>query len=120
MSQDQASQQNPISRLPLIAVSIGGLLELVQAYHSALLQARERSYVPDEHAVSCLLEVFTKQSADLQRYKEHLSEWKQTELNPIEREEAEKIGEQLIKLREAIVVMLAVIDDLKSGLDESG
>ncbi len=119
MSQDQAPRWNPISRLPLIATAIDGMLDLAAEHYDTLLQARERPHVLDDYTVNRVVEVFTTQANDLWLYEEQLARWQKMELTPTQRQEVERLNEQMTKLREKIAAILALAEELKGGTIDS-
>ena len=51
-----------------------------------------------------LIRSFTTQLNDLELYQEQLARWKRTELSAGQRQEVERLGDQLVVLREATQV----------------
>lgn len=119
MTQKQEPHWNPISRLPLIATAIDGMLELAQEQHSTLLQARERPYVLDDYTVGRVTSVFTQQANDLWLYEEQLERWKKDALTAPQRQEVERLVGQMTSLREVITAILTLAAELQRGTIES-
>ena len=119
MTQKQEPRWNPISRLPMIATAIDGMLELAQEQYSTLLQARERPHVLDDYTVGRVTSVFTQQANDLWLYEEQLARWKKDALTATERQEVDRLVGQMTNLREAITAILTLAAELKRGTIES-
>ena len=90
--QKQRPHWQPITRLPLIATAIDGMLETTQEQLETLERVRPKPYVLDDHTVARLIRSFTTQLNDLGLYQEQLARWKRTELSAGQRQEVERQG----------------------------
>ena len=114
----QRPHWQPITRLPLIATAIDGMLETTQEQLETLESVRPKPYVLDDHTVARLIRSFTTQLNDLGLYQEQLARWKRTELSAGQRQEVERLGGQLAVLREATQSVLSISDELKDSTIE--
>lgn len=95
------------------------MLGMAEEQYGNLQQARERPHVLDDYTVGRVIKVFAEQSNDLWLYEEQLARWKKDELTATQRQEVERLGEQLTRLREEIASILSLAEELKSGTIES-
>ncbi len=70
----QRLRWQPITRLPLIATAIDGMLETTQEQLETLESVRPKPYVLDDHTVARLIRSFTTQLNDLGLYQEQVSQ----------------------------------------------
>ncbi len=102
----------PISRLPLIASIIDGMLADDQQTYATLLEARPKPHVLDDATVARTRRVFTEQQDDLWLYEEQLARWKRLDLTASQRREVERLTGQLARVREVVAAILALADEL--------
>jgi hypothetical protein len=102
----------PISRLPLIASIIDGMLADDQQTYATLLEARPKPHVLDDATVARTRRVFTEQQDDLWLYEEQLARWKRLDLTAGQRREVERLAGQLARVREVVAAILALADEL--------
>ena len=114
----QRPHWQPITRLPLIATAIDRMLETTQEQLETLESVRPQPYVLDDHTVARLIRSFTTQLNDLGLYQEQLARWKRAELSAGQRQEVERLGGQLVVLREATQSVLSISDELKDSTIE--
>src|SRR5258708_40033838 len=108
-------QWHPISMLPTIATHIDGMLKAAQEQYQTLLPAKARPHVLDDYTVNHVKKVFTEQQNDLWLFEEQLARWKSGSLTQAQRTEVERLVGQMKKLRETIITILALADDLAKG-----
>ena len=65
--------QQPITKLPLIASMIDGMLSSAQEQYQALLKARPKPHVLDDYTVGRVVTVLTEQQESLGLYAEQTS-----------------------------------------------
>ncbi len=111
-------QWQPISKLPLIATHIDGMLEAAQEQHQTLLPAKARPHALDDYTVNRVIKVFTEQQNDLRLFDEQLKRWSKEALSTQQRKEVERLHGQMKKLREQITTILALADELSKGTIE--
>ncbi len=104
----------PISALPLLTKAIDGMREAAEAQHQNLQEARQRAYVLDDATVERVIRVFTTQANDLWLYGEQLARWQKIPLSTTQRQEVERLGNQLIRLRTVVQNILALAEELKT------
>jgi hypothetical protein len=95
------------------------MLGMAEEQYGNLQQARERPHVLDDYTVGRVIKVFTEQSNDLWLYEEQLARWKKDKLTTTQRQEVERLGGQLARLRDAIASILSLAEELKRGTIES-
>ncbi len=108
-------QWQPISRLPLIATHIDGMLEAAQEQYKTMLPAKSELHVLDDYTLNRVKEVFTVQLEDLRLFNEQLARWIKGSLATQQRIEVERLVGQMKKLREQITTILALADELSKG-----
>ena len=102
----------PISRLPLIASIIDGMLADDRQTSATLLEARPKPHVLDDATVARTKRVFTEQQDDLWLYEEQLARWRHEALTTGQRREVERLAGQLTRVREVVAAILALADEL--------
>ena len=104
--------------LPTIATHIDGMLEAAQEQYQTLLPAKARPHALDDYTVNRVIKVFTEQQSDLWLFDEQLKRWSKTTLSAQQRKEVERLQGQMKKLREQIMAILALADELAKGTIE--
>jgi hypothetical protein len=102
----------PLSRLPLIATIIDGMLADDRETYATLLEARPRPSVMDDATVARVKRVFTEQQDDLWLYEEQLAHWGRQDLTAGQRREVDRLTGQLARVREVAAAILALADEL--------
>jgi len=118
MAQHPPPTWQPITRLPLIAAAIDGMLSSAEEQYPLLLKARPTPYVLDDATVGRVLQVFTTQRDDLWMYEEQLRRWGAGTLTGAQRQEVTRLTGQLGRLRQVITTILALADELAAGTIE--
>lgn len=111
----QEPQWETISRLPMIATRIDGMLETTQEHYQTLLPAKAKL---DDYTSNRVKKVFTTQQNDLGLFDEQLAQWCKTQISAQQRTEVERLQGQMKKLRWQITVILALVVDLGKGTIE--
>jgi len=111
----QQPQWQPLSKLPLIAHHIDGMLSSAQEQYQTLLPAKAKPHILDDFTVNRVKKVFTTQQKDLWLFEEQLTRWSKNQLTPEQRKEVERLAVQMLKLREQVVVILDLADQLGKG-----
>ncbi|MGB8343581.1 MAG: hypothetical protein WCD86_01795 [Ktedonobacteraceae bacterium] len=114
----ESPQWQPISRLPLIATHIDGMLEAAMENYETLQEARPKPHVLDDETVKRVIDVFTTQQNDLWLFDEQLRRWKAGQITARQRKEIERLVEQMAKLRQVITDILHLANELKEGTIE--
>lgn len=109
----------PINALPLIASLIAGLLDEVEKQYANLQASRPKSYVLDYDTLGRVIEVYATQADDVRLYEEQLSRWKPLNLTPSQRQEVNRLSEQIPTIKERITAILALAAELKGGTIET-
>ena len=115
---DEQPQWQPISRLPLIASHIDEWLINSEEQYATMLPARERPHSLDDYTVGRVIKVFTEQKNDLWLWETQIARWKKDDLTSAQRQEVERLGRQLAKVRETIDSILALAKELSEGTIE--
>ncbi len=114
----QQPQWQPLSKLPLIAQQIDGMLEAAQEQYQRLLPAKAKPHVLDDFTLNRVKDVFITQLNDFWLFEEQLTRWSKNQLTPEQRKEVERLAVQMLKLREQVVVILDLADQLGKGTIE--
>jgi len=114
----QQPQWQPLSKLPLIAKQIDGMLEAAQEQYQRLLPAKAKPHVLDGFTLNRVKDVFITQLNDFWLFEEQLTRWSKSQLTPEQRKEVERLVGQMLKLREQVVVILDLADQLGQGTIE--
>jgi hypothetical protein len=109
----------PISALPLIASMIDGLLDEVEKQHDNLQACRSKPHVLDNYTVRRVVDVYTAQAGDVGLYQEQLSRWTKLELDSEQRQEVNRLAQQIPRIRDRIAAILSLAEELKGGTIES-
>ncbi len=108
----------PISRLSLIGSMIDGMLQDAEENHQTLLQASPKPHVLDDYTVGRVFAVFGRQKDDLWLFEEQLARWKMDKLSVGQRDEVDRLTEQLGRCRTVIDSILSLAERLKQGTIE--
>ena len=103
----------PISALPLIGSMIDGLSDEVEKQSANLEACRSKPYVLDNHTVSRIITVYSAQAEDLGLYEGQLTQWKNLNLMPLQRQEVDRLAAQIPMIREGIAAILVLAEELK-------
>jgi hypothetical protein len=109
----------PIDALPLIASMIDGLLDEVEKQYGNLRSCRPQPQVFDDYTIGRVINVYTEQAGDVGLYDEQLTRWKRLNLTPSQRQEVDRLSEQIPRIRERISAILALAEELKGGTIET-
>ena len=115
---EQTPNWQPITFMPSIAEMIDGMLESAQEVHGSLQQARTQPHVMDDYTIGRVREVHGKQLEDLGLYDEQLSRWQTDNPSAMQRQEIERLTDQLTTLRQVLTSCLALADEMKDGTIE--
>ena len=115
MPHDPQPQWQPISMLPTIAYALDGTLDAVEENLPNLEGARSRPYVMDDATVNRVIDVYTRQLADVPLYEEQIRRWKAATLTTAQRKEVDRLDGQAQRLRTALCEALAIADELSRG-----
>ena len=103
----------PISRLPLIGSMIDGMLQDAEEHYQTLLQASPKPHVLDDYTVGRVFDVFGRQKDDLWLFEERLARWKRDKLSVGQRDEVDRLTEQVGRCRTVIDSILSLAEQLK-------
>jgi hypothetical protein len=109
----------PISALPLIGSMIDGLLDEVKQQYGNLQSCRTQPHVLDDYTVGRVIKVYTEQAGDVGLYAEQLSRWNRLKLTPSQRQEVDRLSEQIPRIRDRISAILVLAAELKGGTLET-
>lgn len=112
---EQAPNWQPITFLPSIAEMIDGMLESAKEVHASLEQARSQPHVMDDYTINRVREVHGKQLEDLWLYEEQLSRWQKKSLSDTQRQEIERLTNQLTSLRQILTSCVALAYEMKDS-----
>ena len=98
---------------------IDGLLDEVEQQYGNLQSCRPQPHVLDDYTVDRVVKVYTEQAGDVALYARQLSRWKRLNLTPSQREEVNRLAEQIPTIRERISAILALAEELKGGTIET-
>jgi ribosome recycling factor len=116
--QHQQPHWQGIETLWTFATPIDGMLEASQEQYETLQEARPKPHVLDDSTVERVIEVFTKQIADLWLFDEQLKRWQVGQLTDEQRAEVARLVEQMAKLRKVDEDVLALAKELSKGTIE--
>ena len=88
----------PISMLPTIAGIIDGELADDEEHYATLLQVRDKPHVLDDATVERSIKLHTEQLEFTWVFREQLDRWYRTDLTTHEREEIDRLFDQLERL----------------------
>ena len=117
-SQKKQPQWQPKSMLSTIAKHIDGMLEADIEQYETLLEAKPRPYVLDDYTVNRVIVAFTTQRDDFWLFEEQLKRWLGGPLTTAQRQEVERLTEQMKKLRENSAKVLGLAEELAKGTIE--
>ena len=97
---------------------IDGMLQDAEEHYQTLLQAPPKPHVLDDYTVGRVFEVFGRQKDDLFLFEEQLARWKMDKLSVGQRDEVDRLTEQLGRCRTVIASILSLAEQLKQGTIE--
>jgi hypothetical protein len=103
----------PICALSLIGSMIDDLLDDAEQQYEALGSCRAQPHVLDDYTVGRVIKAYTEQADDVRLYAEQLSRWSGLNLTPSQRQEVDRLSEQIPRIRERISIILALAAELK-------
>jgi hypothetical protein len=71
------------------------------------------------YTVRRVMDVYTAQSGDVGLYQEQLSRWTKLELNSGQRQEVNRLAQQIPRIRDRIAAIPSLAEELKGGTIES-
>lgn len=108
----------PISILPTLAHHIDGMLVADREQYETLLEAKPKPYVLDDATVNRVIGAFTTQKNDFWLFEEQLRRWKSGQLSDQQRQEVDRLVEQMRLLRENNEAVLLLANELQQGTIE--
>ena len=115
MTDTASPNWQPISMLHTIAGIIDGELADDEEHYATLLQVRDKPHVLDDATVERSIKLHTEQLEFTWVFREQLDRWYRTDLTTHEREEIDRLFDQLERLRKVLTNILALADELKEG-----
>jgi hypothetical protein len=98
---------------------IDGLLDEVEKQHANLQSCRSKPHVLDNYTVRRVMDVYTAQAGDVGLYQEQLSRWTKLELDLRQRQEVNRLGQQIPRIQDRIAAILSLAEELKGGTIET-
>jgi hypothetical protein len=89
-----------------------------QKHYQTLLQAAPEPHGLDDYTVARVFEVFGRQKDDLWLFEEQLARWKMDKLSIGQRDEVDRLTEQVGRCRIVIDSILSLAEQLKQGTIE--
>lgn len=86
-----------------------------EEHYATLLQVRDKPHVLDDATVERSIKLHTEQLEFTWVFREQLDRWYRTDLTTHEREEIDRLFDQLERLRKVLTNILALADELKEG-----
>ena len=92
---------------------IDGMLQDAEEHYQTLLQAAPKPHVLDHYTVGRVFEVFGRQKDDRWLFEEQFGRWKSDKLSVGQRDEVDRLTEQVARCRTVIESMLSLAEQLK-------
>lgn len=112
---DEVPNWQPISTLPMFAFIIDGMLREDQEQYKNLLEAKDKPHVLDDATVDRVISVYNTHLEDASIFDEQLSRWKKGKQTSSQREEVERLTQQVEQLRKVCQQILALAAELRKG-----
>jgi hypothetical protein len=112
---DRHPNFQPITALPLIASLIDGHVQDAQELLASLERARAEPHLLDDATLDRLLTLHGKILNDAWIFDEQLQRWQQERLSEPQRQEVERLQQQLVRHREGSQRLLDLAHELKKG-----
>jgi len=103
----------PISRLPLIGSMIAGMLQDAEEHHQNLLQAAPKPEVLDDYTVGRVFEVSAGKRTIYGCSRSSSGGWKTDKLSVGQRDEVDRLTEQVGRCRTVVDSILSLVEQLK-------
>lgn len=111
-------QWQPVGMLPTLARHIDGMLAADREQYETLLEAKPKPYVLDDFTINRVITAFTTQKKDFWLFEEQLGRWKAGLLSDQQRQEVERLVEQMRLLRENNERVVLLARELQQGTIE--
>jgi hypothetical protein len=105
----------PVSAIPHIASQMEGLLAADERNYEALLKAKLRPGLLDSETLDRLIQAFTAQGRELAPCEEQLVRWKNAVMSDAHRDDLNRIGERLERIRGVVTSILALASEVKAS-----
>ncbi len=108
-----------LSRLPMLAEMVSGMLDAVETQLQSLRAAQEQPHILDDYTVGRVFKVYGEQQEFLWVYEAQLERWQQESLSAVQRQQLEQMAAQLALLKLGVKEILAIADELSGKTIES-
>ena len=115
MSNRPEPQWQPITRLPLFASMVEGMLANTEDQYESFSEARERPHVLDDDIVDRATKLYTEQLDTLWLYEQQFTRWQEQSLTNSQRQEINRLTIQLSRTKELSENILALLKEIKKG-----
>ena len=109
----------PLSMLPTFAEMVSAQLDEVETQRQTLREAQKQPHVLDDYTVGRVLKVYGEQQEFMWVYEAQLERWQKESLNRTQRQQIEKMTQQLKQIKPGLSEILEMAEDLKGKTIES-
>lgn len=109
----------PLSMLPTFAEMVSAQLDEVETQRQTLREAQKQPHVLDDYTVGRVLKVYGEQQEFMWVYEAQLERWQKESLSKMQRQQIEKMAQQLKQIKPGLSEILEMAEDLKGKTIES-
>lgn len=114
----------PLSLLPLVALTIDEAVQNSEEQHEAFSEAKDKPHVLDNETISRAAQLYKAQLEDMRLYEEQLKRWQMQPLTGDQRGEVDRLLDQLPRIKQLSATILEMLDEMQEnttnrGLDKS-
>ena len=118
MTDSPTPRFHPISALSMIAEAIDGMLSDAETQWQNLDVARDKPYVLDDATIQRVSRCYCEQQTYVPIYVEQLARWAKLELTRHQRDEVERLQQQIAELVHILFGILTLAAELKENTIE--
>ncbi|MBN1976578.1 MAG: hypothetical protein JW918_04175 [Anaerolineae bacterium] len=105
----------PLSLVPVVALTIDGIIQNSEYQHEAFSEAKDKAHLLDDETISRATELHEAQLKDVRLYEEQLKRWQMQPLTGDQRGEVDRLLGQLPRVKQLSEAILEVLDEIKEN-----
>jgi hypothetical protein len=110
----------PLSLLPLVALTIDEAVRNSKEQHEAFSEAKDKPHVLDNETISRATQLYKAQLEDMRLYEEQLKRWQMQPLTGDQRGEVDRLLDQLPRVKQLSEAILEMLNDIKENTIDRG
>ena len=115
MPNDLEPNWQSIDQLPLLTDMVDGVLENTEEQYQTFSEVKNRPHVLDDDIVNRTLRLYQAQLNDLWFYEQQFARWLDESLTRQQRQEVNRLNDQLPRIKELSQAILKLMNVMKEG-----